>query len=107
MPCQELWALSRAMESFLLLLCMQSSHEPGCALRSGGKFDESDYDNIYSDEEQYPSQSSSGDWRQTHQELLRNIRRAKQAAKRRHSREGSSTTRSARSNPEDNLGKQR
>lgn len=81
-----------------------SSHEPGCAVRNGGKFDESDYDN-YSEEEQYPThgQSPSGDWRQTHSELLRNIRRAKQAAKRRHSRMGSSTTRSAKSNPDEGV----
>ncbi|XP_052254418.1 uncharacterized protein LOC127860403 isoform X1 [Dreissena polymorpha] len=71
-----------------------STHEPSCALRHGGRFDvESDTeadatfgdgDDIYHGmgspaEDQYPQ--TTGDWRQTHEELIRNIRRAKRAHK--------------------------
>lgn len=67
-----------------------STHEPGCALRHGGRFDASDEepdlkpDDIFDgmgspEEDQYPQKT--GDWRQTHEELLRNIRRAKRAAR--------------------------
>ena len=70
-----------------LYFCHQSTHEPGCALRRGGKFEASDDegdnfpDRSFSPEEdQYPSKTS-GDWRQTHENLLHNIRRAKQAAR--------------------------
>lgn len=69
-----------------------STHEPGCAVRREGRFDISSDDDevdnttaneIFGDsgspfEDQYPQKS--GDWRQTHEELLRNIRRAKRAA---------------------------
>ena len=72
---------------------MQSTHEPGCALRKGGKFRMSDSEEEFefsAEEDQYPQ--NTGDWRQTHEELLRSIRRAKQAAKHNGYRSGSATT---------------
>ncbi|XP_060586204.1 zinc finger C2HC domain-containing protein 1A-like isoform X2 [Ruditapes philippinarum] len=80
-----------------------SMHEPGCALRHGGRFDASDEEpepkhkpeDIFSgkgspEEDQYPQRN--GDWRSTHEELLRNIRRAKRAAKASQRRYSSATT---------------
>ncbi|KAL4229274.1 DnaJ (Hsp40) [Mactra antiquata] len=83
-----------------------SVHEPGCALRHGGRFDVSDEEedptrtdhdpnDIYNgfgspDEDQYPQKT--GDWRQTHEELLKNIRKAKKAAQSTQRRYNSATT---------------
>ncbi|WAR05067.1 DNJB1-like protein [Mya arenaria] len=64
-----------------------STHEPACVLRHGGRFDVDSEDEVAGDndggfspeEDQYPNRS--GDWRQTHENLLHNIRRAKRAHK--------------------------
>ncbi|XP_045209989.2 uncharacterized protein LOC123561578 isoform X1 [Mercenaria mercenaria] len=89
-----------------------SMHEPGCALRHGGRFDVSDdeknekahaddsFDRMSTPEEdQYPQRT--GDWRQTHEELLRNIRRAKRAAHASQRRYNSATTASTKDTERD------
>lgn len=91
-----------------------STHEPGCALRNGGKFDVSDdehpdhvdpddiFDGMGSPEEdQYPQKT--GDWRQTHEELLRNIRRAKRAARASQRRYSSANTGTSKETKDEEL----
>lgn len=95
---------------------LQSTHEPGCALRHGGKFDvdsdEDDNTSIYDNDTTYNSGDemfgqNTGDWRKTHEDLIHNIRKAKRAAAKsgngRYSSARSSST--SRDNKDEGIGR--